>query len=423
MPQPRNTLCLVVDRLHCGHLAAYGNAWIETPEFDRLAAESLVCDFAAGDAPDLAAACAALWRGRSPWPTKEPTKEHELAGEHVARLASAAGVATTLVSDDEAVYGHTLAAEFGEVIPYRFPVQTASAAEPGDTNLAQFFAAAGAALEACVDRKRPWHLWLHTQGLGHAWDAPRVLREQFLDEPDELPPEFVAPPTLLFPKKYDPDERLQIRRAYAAQVTLLDNCLGALADQLRALPADEQPLLVLTSPRGYALGEHHRVGDVDDRLYSELTHVPCVLRFPDGLGAATRTHALVQLNDVWATLADWWQNSAAGDVSTAVPLVGAGRSLLPIAAGDLPAWRDRVALRGRGGERAIETPAWRLRLSDSESELFVKPDDRWEVNPVENRCPEVAADLAAALDAFEQHIGQPEATLPPLSDVLRLGLA
>jgi arylsulfatase A-like enzyme len=35
-----NAICLVVDRLHTGFLGAYGNTWIETPVFDRLAAES-----------------------------------------------------------------------------------------------------------------------------------------------------------------------------------------------------------------------------------------------------------------------------------------------------------------------------------------------------------------------------------------------
>ena len=35
-----NVICLAIDRLHLGHLGAYGNAWINTPAIDRLASQS-----------------------------------------------------------------------------------------------------------------------------------------------------------------------------------------------------------------------------------------------------------------------------------------------------------------------------------------------------------------------------------------------
>ncbi len=38
---PMNVIVVVCNSLHLGFLGAYGNAWIETPNLDRLAAEDL----------------------------------------------------------------------------------------------------------------------------------------------------------------------------------------------------------------------------------------------------------------------------------------------------------------------------------------------------------------------------------------------
>ena len=87
-----------------------------------------------------------------------------------------------------------------------------------------------------------------------------------------------------------------------------------------------------------------------------------------------------------------------------------------------PTTRDRLVIAGAGQERAIRTPAWYLRKTES-PELYVKPDDFWEVNDVAVRCQEVVECLLDAADRFEQTIyGGSVADLPALSDVLVEGL-
>ena len=39
-----NAIIVAIDRLHAGYLGCYGNAWILTPAFNRLAAEGFVFD-------------------------------------------------------------------------------------------------------------------------------------------------------------------------------------------------------------------------------------------------------------------------------------------------------------------------------------------------------------------------------------------
>ncbi len=37
-----NAICIIVDRLQAGYLGPYGNTWIDTPSFDRLASQSFL---------------------------------------------------------------------------------------------------------------------------------------------------------------------------------------------------------------------------------------------------------------------------------------------------------------------------------------------------------------------------------------------
>jgi len=51
--------------------------------------------------------------------------------------------------------------------------------------------------------------------------------------------------------------------------------------------------------------------------------------------------------------------------------------------------------------------------------LYGKPDDRWEVNDVADRCPEVVERLSAALD--EAVLRPAGAAITPLDDILLSG--
>jgi hypothetical protein len=206
------------------------------------------------------------------------------------------------------------------------------------------------------------------------------------------------------------------------------------------------------------LGEHRRIGPCDEALFGELLHVPLFVRFPDRSAAAQRTQALVEPADLWAAL--WkcllgtpisrldqgppisrldpvdrqspdWRSSANADREIGVPdsrEIGVpdsptALSWLPIIAQEEAAPRhDRLCMAGLNNERAIRTPAWFLRAA-GEGELYVKPDDRWEVNNVSNRCLEIVESLQQARVQYEQtlHSGQ-IADLPPLEEVLLSGL-
>src|SRR5947209_11349079 len=92
-----SAVVVVIDRLGAGWLGPYGNTWLETPNFNRLAARSVLGETVIADTPDLAGSCRGYWTGRQ---AMEPDEEGRLA---LAELATAGGATTVLVSDDRQV--------------------------------------------------------------------------------------------------------------------------------------------------------------------------------------------------------------------------------------------------------------------------------------------------------------------------------
>ncbi|MCL4205465.1 MAG: sulfatase-like hydrolase/transferase [Pirellulaceae bacterium] len=386
----KNAIVLVIDRLNAGFLGPYGNTWVETPCFNQLAAESALFEFALSDSPDLPTGYRSFWSGL-----------HAMSGHRdvpgLASTASAAGIHTVLITDDEQVAAHPWADGFREKIAVPVSPLVQAAAEIGQTQLAQLLATAiewlQAASASSTMADRPFLLWIHSRGMQGPWDAPFEFREQFADEDDPVPPKFVAPPVRWVAEDEDPDQLLGVQHAYAGQISLLDSCLEVFLEACWAGPEANQPLFLLTSPRGYPLGEHRRLGPVDQTIYGEHLHVPCLIRYPDGAHALVRCHELVQPSDVFATLLDWF----------ALPRVAAarwGQSLTNLLDGQ--AHSDRVAAVS-GSCRALRTAAWFLHCDgDSNCSLFAKPDDRWEANEVSDRCRELLPGLIALLDEFQR---------------------
>jgi hypothetical protein len=403
-----NAICLVIDRLHAGYLGAYGNTWIATPVFDRLACEGFVFDHALADSPRLEDLYRSYWQGWHPMCPGEPPEGRSSLAERLDEV----GVQTALLSDERSVLGHALALQFDELVEIDPPWEPRPAEGLEATHLARCFAQAISWLGGA---EGPFLLWCHLGGLGSAWDAPAEFRRRYWEQGDPEPPEGAEVPDQTLPADYDPDELLAAVQAYSGQVSLLDTCLGALVEQLDECPAGDETLLLVASARGLPLGEHRRLGPCDGALYSELVHVPLLVRMPGGLGAAGRSQALVQPADLWATLLDAWGIDDRPDSPT-------GASLLPIVREETAALRDHVCLAGDGLEQAIRTPAWYLRRGPR-PELFAKPDDRWEANDVARRCPEVVECLEDAIDQFRAALGSGAAAdLPPLGEVLLTGL-
>jgi hypothetical protein len=393
MASPKSVVVLVIDRLGAPWIGPYGNSWLDTPNFNRLATRSVLFESAIAATGDLSEAYRGLWTGRhvlEPKPGAMPT---------LPAMAAKNGSAI-LLTDDDSVAKHELANDFAE-IHFERPLRIEkSAAQVERTDLFGFF---DAACDLVADPNRPNLVWLHSRGMSGPWDAPLELREQFADEDDPVPPPFVAPPEKMLQAGFDPDELLGFTQAYAGQVALADMGLGLLMESLESHPLADETLFIVTSPRGYPLGEHQRVGPCDNALYGELLHVPLLIQFPGGQSRMTRSQQIIQPQQAL----DMLHHDATNFMERIAN----------------PRREPQSAFAVGNGQWAIRTPAWYLRMSQVEGErrheLFAKPDDRFEANEISSRCGEVVELLAAEVDRFAAaaEAGKvPES--PPLAEVL-----
>src|SRR5690242_5650374 len=98
----RRAVVLSIDRLGAAWLGPYGNTWVETPSFKRLAAQSLLCETAIADSPHLGTVCRSWWTGRH---AMQPERDERL----LPAIAQAAGRQSILITDDSDVAEHRLA--------------------------------------------------------------------------------------------------------------------------------------------------------------------------------------------------------------------------------------------------------------------------------------------------------------------------
>jgi arylsulfatase A-like enzyme len=344
--------------LHLGYIGCYGCDWVDTPNLDRLAAEGVVFDRHYADQPAEQASPFAF-RQRFPSPTGMAQ------GENVPRLP-------------EILRAHgidPLILELAEDEAGDFPSKKLSRWARGDNPF------------CCLT----WPT------LAPPWKAPEEFLAAYFstadDEGEPLLP-WLDPPTGPFDDEGTDRERLQ--NSYAAVMSLFDVQCGRALDELAGA---DNVLICVTSSSGLALGEHGYVGNHRAWLHEEIVHVPLILRLPRAAEAGLRVSALTQPVDLLPTFL----------AALSLPPVDAdGVNLLPLVRGEVGQVRSHACSGlaiGDSIEWAVRTPEWAYLLPlgtppddpPRPAQLFVKPDDRWEVNDVRQHYVELADDLERVL--------------------------
>ena len=412
-------IIIVVDRLGSGFLGPYGNTWVDTPAINRFASQSILWEHFLSDSPLLSSVYHSYWSGKHAFQVQA---QPAVPTTCLPQQLTAADIPTVLISDDQEILDHPAADGFADsiLVPTEAPDTTVDSIE--ETQMANVLAEALQWLEP-VPADSSFLAWIHVRGMEGPWDAPQMLREWFHDEEDPELPTWTTPPEQQQTDAFDPDELLGITQAYAGQISGLDSCLGAFWQAVEELPAGQQTLCALTSPRGFPLGQHGRIGACDHPLFGELLQVPCMLRLPADALAAQRVHSLVQPHNFYGTLLNWFEQTdlLATERVTPNPLMPAN----PFQPNRLnwPASNHRAVAVGPT-QRALRTPAWFLHQpTTNPPQLYVKPDDRWETNDVANRCPDIVEQMIAQLDLCQQLFEQTtNVTWPTLPKLLAEGL-
>jgi hypothetical protein len=360
----RLAVVIVVDGLRASALGTYGNTVSPTPQFDEIAARSLVVE----------------------WQLSNGSNTAGFYNDALSKTDLKSWVSKCWLLTDDPAIAEQLSEDFEEVLLVEAGVAK-SADDIDATHAAQFFALA---LEQIAERQASLGegglFWIHFSGLRGAWDAPLALRAELMDEEDPLPPEFVTPPISVRDID-DADELLGYRTAYAAQIAVLDSCLGGFIEAIEEIAGSTEKMVMLTSSSGFALGEHGCVGSECGRLYCEELHLPWLLMTKETQSPLPRVTGFARPADVGATLIGWLEESNPSEGTSL-------ESFLNEEAGHL---RDSIVISNEAGERMIRTRAWQLNAGET-TELYVKPDDRWEANDIASRC----GDVVEAMLALEQ---------------------
>jgi arylsulfatase A-like enzyme len=326
-------LALDVPALHLGYLGCYGNDWVATPNIDRLACDSIVFERHYFDVEQ---------------PPLPPALRTILDQLHLNYAAIECRSHNSLENMQEVV-AKTLALDW-----------------PGLS-----------------------FVTVHFPSLAPPWNMPPELLDSYCEEEDEP---WLKPPQ---GPLENPDDLPRLQNTFAAVVTHIDAHVGALFDGLREQGVLDEMHVWVTSSGGLPLGEHGFVGFHRPWPHEEFVHLPLLLRLPQGERAGLRLNALTQPVDLFATFLKMLGGSE--------PL-GHGHDLWPLIRGDVKQVRAHActALRlGDEEEWALRTLDWALMLpiqnSSRSPRLFVKPDDRWEVNDVRQHHLELAEEMEKVL--------------------------
>ena len=393
---PRRWIVISLDGLAGLALSPYGSSWNDTPELDRLAASGLTWDRVIVPSEETSETLHRCWTHRIGDQDWLQACRRFGRVELIAEQSATVTTAWNELADDVGFDACTL------VEPELEPI---AAEEIESTGLGQLFS-------ALIDRLSPdddgskaaapdWAvLWLHSDLLTRHWDAPRWLfpvdRADDFEEPEDpsdpatwesadgggdanTPPVAVTappplwdsttPPSLRITAADHPDTVTSWMQTYGCQVRLVDRLLSWVAEVIGRSDPDIGLAVVGTS--GMALGQDGWIGHRAGPLRSPEIQVPTILHVPGS--APLRWPYLVSLVDVMPHLVP------GNRLATAASWGGTSRS-----------GETEITTASFRAKRAVTTDRWfYVRDLDDSSRLYLKPDDRDDVNDVANRCLDV----------------------------------
>jgi Sulfatase len=381
--------------LQLSYLGCYGNLWIDTSCLDALAAEGIVFDQHISDAPSAKGAWRAWRTGRYSFPLSSNKDRDSF---DVLATLRGCGIPSALITDSERTRPDD---ETGWEKIHAISGKKAASSRN------RLWKSAAEAVRQLSSKDRAL-IWIETNMLIPPWSLEESDGENFsadADEESEEPIEPLLNPTPGLLHSADETTFLRLQRTYAAAVSQFDRQLGEFLQGSQQNDLCDSWMIIVTTDRGFPLGEHGLVGDSRPWLHEERVHIPLLIRLPSAAKGGARIGALTQPVDLMPTLLEGLGLT---------PVDCQGFSLLPLIRGEWERNRE-FACSGLeiGGEveNSLRTADWAflvpqdtgsggLRPPLRERQLYVKPEDRWEVNNVLQHHQEFAEQLEQALRAF-----------------------
>lgn len=199
-----------------------------------------------------------------------------------------------------------------------------------------------------------WYIQIETFDPHEPFDVPGEYLSKLFD-PDrigELDWPFYGPVT------ESKEDVFSIRAHYLALLAFCDDCLGKVLDQFDKYDLWKDTMLIVNTDHGYMLSEHGWWGKLAMLDYQEIMHTPLFIWDPRSRKKGERRVSLVQTIDLAPTLLDFF--------GVAIPKDMLGKSLGNVVANDEPV-REYAIFGYRGGT---------LDITDGRYKLLVMPKEK-----------------------------------------------
>lgn len=344
-----NVVVVLLDSLRKDHVGVYGNDWIQTPNLDALAPESMKFDRSYPESLPTIPARRAIYTGTRTWPFRDwvpqkgetffPAGWQRIPEEQMSlpELLLEEGFQTALITDTQHEFKASMNFQRGfDVFDFirgqeRDKWRAINSADEdivrqmtvsgNDSSMIEkvrqyvanvsyrkgeedYFAPQvfGRAMEYLESARngQPFFLMIDSFDPHEPWDPPKKYIDLYGD-PDYSGRECIAPN--YGPSDYLTEAELERMRAlYAGEVTMTDKWFGDFVNRMDDLGMMDNTMLIVTSDHGVSMGEHGYTGKVAEALWPELTDVPLFIRHPEGKGAGQTSDFYASLHDFAPTI-------------------------------------------------------------------------------------------------------------------------
>ncbi len=400
----KNVIVVMLDTLSFDYLGCYGNKWIKTPNIDRLAREGVLFENNYIEGVPTIPCRRSMFAGRYYLHSKG-WSALDIDDTTIADLCWGRPIDTALVYDSAPlrlpkfgyargfnkvwfVPGHeTDHNYFSEDDLYHLKPEdfiednmVEEAARRGEEKLlgpmmeeldfhlreSQYWRSeedhmAPRVMKAAVnylkqaDRNKQFFLWVDCFDPHEPFDPPSVYDPDMKCpyDPDYKGKDIIYPLWGPIAGMYTDAQLNHIRMLYAEKVTMVDKWFGYLMDQVRDMGLEDNTLFLMVSDHGHPFGEgkhgHGIVRKCRPWPYEELVRAPMIMKAP-GLPAGKRVEGFTQSCDVAPTVIEWLGLPEHPEMT--------GRSLLPIAKGEVDKLRDFAIAGYHRYSASIITPDW-----------------------------------------------------------------
>ena len=453
-----NVICIMMDTWRFDFLSCLGNDWIKTPGVDKLASEGTLFENAYSEGVPTLPARMSCFTGRYTFPFR-PWQRLENNDLLLAEILDRAGYTTALISDTSPlrISNYMMGfryVEFSDNQHFDTREPGASKAKvdiykynkdrgnPRDifhkenlrrelqvsllwksdeeSYVAQTVKKAMKWLEMQKGRNHVF-LWLDTWDPHEAWDPPPPFNTMYLNPNYEGP--LLVHPSGGNVNGYLTEEELQcVRALYAGEVSMCDKWVGIFLDKIEELDLLENTLIIFLSDHGTFHGEHNLIMKARCWPYEVMSHIPLIIKHPDGLGKGKRIKSFVDTTDIMPTILDFLGVKLPQPRSSHEILHG--HSLLPLISGEIEKVRDYAYMGWFNRSWAIRDGDWKYIMYTSpnfvytgkdKNELFNLKEDPDELNNLYDEEPELVNRLELQLRRFIDNLPPPQLSRPILT--------